>query len=121
MPAATPVPFCRLLAADHGATTVEFAAMLPLVVALALGAWQVLVAGQAAWLSGGAAAAAARAQAVGHDPRAAARRALPQPLHRGLGVRVRDGEVTVRVRVPAVVGSRSLGSFSARAHLRDQT
>jgi hypothetical protein len=95
--------------------------MLPLVVALALGAWQGLVAGQAAWLSAGAAQAAARAQAIGGDPRAAARRALPLPLHQGLGVRVQDGAVTVRVRIPAVVGSRSLGAFSSRAHLRDQT
>ncbi len=105
---------------DRGATTVDFVAILPVVVALALGSWQAAVAGQAAWLSGGAAAAAARAQAVGHDPREAAKGALPAPLHRGLRVRVRDGEVTVRVRVPAVVGSRHLWSFSARAHLRDQ-
>lgn len=109
------------IAADGGATSVEFVAMLPLVVALAFGGWQALVAGQAAWLSGGAAAAAARAQAVGHDPRAAARGALPQALRRGLRVRVRDGEVVVRVQVPTVVGSRSLGGFTSRAHLRDQT
>lgn len=121
MPAPAHTFLRRRCAADGGATSVEFVAMLPLVVALALGAWQGLVAGQAAWLSGGAAQAAARAQAIGGDPRTAARRALPEPLHRGLGVRVRDGEVTVRVRVPAVLGSRSLGAFSARAHLRDQT
>lgn len=95
--------------------------MLPLVVALALGAWQALLAAQAAWLSGGAAQAAARAQAIGEDPRAAARGALPSRLHRDLAVRVRGGEVTVRIRVPAVAGAGSLGSFSARAHLRDQT
>lgn len=110
----------RRTAADDGATTVEFVAMLPVVVALALGSWQGLVAGQAAWLAGGAAAAAARAQAVGTDPRAAAKRALPAPLQRGLRVSSRDGEVTVRVSIPTVVGSRRLGSFTARAHLRDQ-
>lgn len=121
MPAATSTSRRRRCAADDGATSVEFVAMLPLVVAIALGAWQGLVAGQAAWLSGGAAQAAARAQAIGEDPRTAARGALPRPLHRGLAVRVRDGEVTVRVPVPAVLGARSLGSFSARAYLRDQT
>lgn len=120
-----PVPTCtslvRRAASDGGSTSVEFVAMLPLVVVLAIGAWQGLVAGQAAWLSGGAAQAAARAQAIGADPRAAARGALPRPLQRELGVRVRDGVVTVRVGVPAVIGSRTIGVFSARAHLRDQT
>jgi hypothetical protein len=113
--------FRHRCAAEQGATSVEFVAMLPLVVALALGAWQGLVAGQAAWLSGGAAQAAARAQAVGEDPRDAARGALPRSLHRGLDVGVRDGAVTVQVRIPAVMGSRSLGVFSSRARLRDQT
>lgn len=117
---ATPLSLARRVRADAGATTVEFVAMLPVVVVLALAAWQVLVAAQAAWLSGGAAASAARAQAVGRDPRAAAERRLPDPLRRGLRVRVHDGEVTVRVAVPVVVGSGSLGAFSARAHLRDQ-
>lgn len=121
MPASARVSLRRRCVADGGATSVEFVAMAPLVVALALGAWQGLVAGQAAWLSGGAAQAAARAQAIGQDPRVAARRALPRSLHRGLRVGVRDGAVTVRVPVPAVAGSGSLGAFSARAHLRDQT
>lgn len=119
MPTSRPSSVARLRA-DAGTTTVEFVAMVPLIVALALGAWQGLVAGQAAWLSGGAAAAAARAQAVGADPEAAAKGALPASLHRELRVRVRDGEVTVRVRVPTVVGSARLGTLSARAHLRDQ-
>lgn len=121
MPPAPPASALRRCRADRGATSVELVAVLPLVVAVALGAWQGLVAGQAAWLSGGAAHAAARAQAIGEDPRAAARSALPRALHRGLAVRVGDDEVTVRVRVPVVLGARSLGSFSARAHLRDQT
>lgn len=109
------------LRADDGATTVEFVAMLPVVVVLALAAWQVLVAAQAAWLSGGAATAAARAQAIGADPRVAAKRRLPGPLQRGFRVRTKDGEVTVRVAVPVVVGRGSLGSFTSRAHLRDQS
>lgn len=115
-----PAVLAHRLRADSGAAAVEFVAVLPLVVALAFGAWQALLAGQAAWLSGGAAAAAARAQAVGDDPRAAARAALPAPLHRGLRVRVDDGDVVVRVTVPVVVGSGGLGTFTARAHLRDQ-
>ncbi|MBJ7332619.1 MAG: hypothetical protein JHC95_22175, partial [Solirubrobacteraceae bacterium] len=76
------------LASRAGTATVEFVALLPLIVVLALGAWQALVAGQAAWLSGGAAGAAARAVAVGTDPKAAARGALPRSLRAGLVVRV---------------------------------
>lgn len=110
----------RRLRAEDGATTVEFLAVLPIVIALAFGAWQALVAGQVAWLSGGAAASAARAQAVGKDPREAARASLPASLHRGLRVRVRDDEVVVRIAIPVVVGERRLGVVSARAHLRDQ-
>lgn len=111
----------RPLRAETGTASVELVALLPIVVALALGAWQALVAGQAAWLSGGAAAAAARAQAVGADPVRAARAALPAALRRGVRVRVGDdGDVVVRVAVPTVVGSRRLGTLTARAHLRDQ-
>ncbi|MFA9272073.1 MAG: hypothetical protein ACEQSX_15220, partial [Baekduiaceae bacterium] len=69
----------RRLRAQDGATSVEFVAVVPIVIALVFGAWQALVAGQVVWLSGGAAAAAARAHAVGGDPRAAARASLPAP------------------------------------------
>ncbi len=110
----------RRLRAQDGATSVEFVAVVPIVIALAFGAWQALVAGQVVWLSGGAAASAARAQAVGADPRAAARASLPASLHSGLRVRVHDDEVVVRIAIPVVVGERRLGAISARAHLRDQ-
>ena len=63
-----------------GQATVEFVALLPLVVVVALVCWQVVVAGQAVWLSGAAARSAARAAAVGGNARAAARGVLPQRL-----------------------------------------
>lgn len=110
----------RRLPEQAGATSIEFIAMLPFVVALALAAWQGVVAGQAAWLSGGAAGAAARAAAVGTDPKVAARGALPAALRSGVRVRVKDGEVTVRVPIRTVVGRARLGTISARALLRDQ-
>jgi hypothetical protein len=56
----------------------------------------------------GAARAAARAEAVGHDGAAAARSALPRSLERGLQVeRKRSGTVRVRVHVPLLVPGRS--------------
>jgi hypothetical protein len=65
--------------------------------------WQLLLAGQAAWLVANAARVAARAQVVGRDPKAAARSSLPSYLESHLEV-VGDGHrVRVRVRVPLVV------------------
>ena len=51
-------------------------ALLPLVALLAMVLWQAAVAGQAVWLAGSAARAAARAHAVGGQPLNAARDVL---------------------------------------------
>ena len=48
-----------------GQASVETVALLPLVVVVGALLWQAVVAGQALWLSGAAARAAARAAAVG--------------------------------------------------------
>ena len=72
---------------QSGQATVELMALLPLVAVLGTLLWQGVVAGQAIWFSGSAARAAARAQAIGHDARAAARRVLPKRLESGLTVR----------------------------------
>src|SRR5512144_1933705 len=102
---------------ERGQATVELVALLPVLVLVALVLWQAVVAGQAVWLAGAAAREAARARAVGDDPRQAARTVLPRSLERGLAVR-RDGDgVLVRVRLPAVVGGARLGSVAARARL----
>jgi hypothetical protein len=110
-------------ARERGQATVEFVALLPLAAMLAGVLWQAAVAGQAVWLAGSAARAAARASAVGGDARAAARRVLPARLERGLIVtRVgggRDG-VRVTIAVPAIVGDGNVGGVSARARLQDQ-
>jgi hypothetical protein len=83
--------------------------------------WQLAVAGQAVWLAGGAARAAARARAVGANGLAAARAALPARLERGLRVQTGDdGEVSVRVSVPRVVGQRPLTTITARARFEPQ-
>jgi hypothetical protein len=53
------------LRSTRGQASVELVALLPLLALNALALWQGVVAAQAAWLAGGAARAAARAQALG--------------------------------------------------------
>jgi hypothetical protein len=110
-------------ARERGQATVELVALLPLMAVLAAALWQAAVAGQAVWLAGSAARAAARASAVGADAGAAARRVLPARLERGLVVRRAgggDGGVRVTITVPAIVGDGRLGGVTARARLQDQ-
>jgi pilus assembly protein CpaE len=79
-------------------------AAVPFVLLLAALAWQLALAGHAAWMSAHAARAGARADAVGRDARAAARSALPRDLRRGLRVeRPRGGGVRVSAAVPALL------------------
>jgi hypothetical protein len=106
---------------QRGQASVELVALLPVLLALVTVAWQAALAGQAVWLSGGAARAAARARAVGGDPVAAARAALPPALERLVGVRAaRDGGVVVALGVPAVVGGGRLATVHARARFAPQ-
>jgi hypothetical protein len=100
---------------QSGQAAVELVAVLPVLVALLAGVWQVALLGHASWSAAAAARAAARAHALGFDPRAAARAHLPLALERGLRVREseRSGEVTVTVRVPSVIGGERVGRVSA--------
>ena len=87
-----------------GQASVELLGALPALLLLVLVAWQLALAGHAAWLAGNAARVAARADAVGADPARAARGALPARLRRGLTVAERDGgRIDVRVRIPVVL------------------
>jgi hypothetical protein len=111
----------RPLKTEDGQAAVELVAALPFVVLLAAILWQAALAGQAAWLAGSAARAAARAQAVGGDPASAARGVLPTRLERGLRVRLRaGGGVTVTVPVPLVAGGGRLTTVDARARFEPQ-
>jgi hypothetical protein len=106
---------------ESGQASVELVALLPVVAVLAVALWQAVVAGQAAWLAGSSARAAARASAIGGDARAAAASALPGALRRGLRVDERpDGTVRVRIGVPSVVGAGRLATFSSTARLQAQ-
>ena len=111
----------RAIREQRGQAAVELVAVLPLLALVALVLWQFAVAGQAAWLAGAAARAAARAHAIGGDERAAARGVLPSGLEHGLRVRARDdGSVTLSLAVPSVVGGR-LTRISSHARFEPQS
>jgi pilus assembly protein CpaE len=89
------------LSSERGQASVELIGVLPLALLAMLIAWQLALAGHTLWLCAHAARVAARAEAVGRDPAAAARSALPRAMERGLRVtRRREGGVGVSVRVP---------------------
>jgi pilus assembly protein CpaE len=96
------VPF--LPDSERGQASVELLGVVPAALVAALVGWQLVLAGHTMWLSAQAARVAARADAVGRSPVAAARSALPRSLEHGLDVsRRREGGVVVHVRVPLVV------------------
>jgi hypothetical protein len=105
-----------------GQASVELVALLPLLAVIGGVLWQIAVAGQAVWLAGAAARAAARAVAVGGDAPAAARGALPPRLEHGLRVTATGdrGAVRVAVRVPSVLTGGSLTTVSGTAAFPDQ-
>ena len=105
---------------SSGQASVEFVALLPLVVVLGTVLWQMVVAGQAAWSSAGAARAAARAHAVGGDPVAAARGALPDALRGGVRVRAVGEGGRVAVAVPLILTGTRLATIDSSARLPPQ-
>lgn len=117
IPPPTPAP--QRQAAERGQASVELVAALPLVLLAAAVAWQLALAGHALWLVAHAARAAARADAVGRSPRAAARSAVPRSLERGLEVgRMREGGVRVSLQVPLLLPAwRAPVSVSASSSL----
>jgi hypothetical protein len=101
---------------ERGQASIELVAVVPaLLVCLTIAAQAVLV-GWALWSAGTAARAGARAQEVGSDAEAAARRALPDPLRGTAGIRTGDG-VRVRVRIPAILPGISLPPVAASSTL----
>jgi hypothetical protein len=88
----------RLLASQHGQSTVELVALLPLLVALGLGLFSLLAAGRAHEDAAQAAEAGAVALLHDGDPRAAACAALGRPERCRAGVRIAGRRVTVSVR-----------------------
>lgn len=106
---------------DSGQASVEFVLLLPLVAVAFLGSMQAVLFAHAAWAAGQAAEAAARAGAVGADPRTAARSALPTHLERHLRLQdAGDGTAEVRVAVPRLVPALDLGHVAGRARFEPQ-
>jgi hypothetical protein len=106
----------RTIRRSSGQASVEFVALLPLLAAFLALAAQVVVAGWALWSAGNAARAGARAEEVGSDAEAAARRALPGALRPGALIKRSDG-VRVQVRIPALVPGVELPAISAASRL----
>ena len=103
---------------ERGQAAVELLGVLPAALLVALAAWQLVLAGQSAWLAARAAHSAARAQAVGKDPERAARSAIPSPLRRGLRVRAApDGTVAVRLGFRSPLVRDRVVRFSSQARL----
>jgi len=101
-----------------GQASVELVALLPLLVAVALGVFQALAAGVAVELARHAAHDGAVALAEGRDGVAAARAALPGWARSRLQVEVQGMRVHVRVTPPALLprlGERLAASASADA------
>ena len=90
---------------DRGQASVEFLAVLPVVLVIALAAAQLLAVGYSSVLAGNAAEAGALALAGGGDPRAAARAAVPGWSLARARVTVEGGEVSVRLRPPTLLRS----------------
>jgi hypothetical protein len=89
--------------AQRGQATVETMILLPVVVLLAIAAWQGVLIGWTAVEAQDAARQAARAALGGERVADAARAALPGSMREGLEARTADGAVTVRVHVPSIL------------------
>lgn len=85
---------------ERGQASLELLGMLPLLVAVALAAAQLLAVGYSSVLAGNAAEAGALALAGGGDPRASVRDALPGWSRAHARVSVSGGEVQVELRPP---------------------
>jgi hypothetical protein len=88
---------------EHGQSTVELVAMLPLLFVVVLAAAQLLVAGAASEYAGHAAEAGVVAHLEGGDPAQAARAAVPGWSRSRLTVSVHGPTVGVTVRPPSLV------------------
>jgi|SRR6186997_3569309 len=101
---------------EEGTASVELVAAVPFLLLAVLAAVQIALAGQALWSAGVAARVGARAAAVGDDPTAAARSALPPTMRRGAEVE-QNGGVSVTVKIPLLIPSLPDVRVGARSAL----
>jgi TadE-like protein len=122
MPPRPPTTPRRAVYGEMGQATVELVALLPVLAALLVALWQVVLVGYAEWAASAAARAAARADAVGADPARAARAHLATSLEHGLHVHAaEEGTVDVAIRIPTLPGVPSLGHARAVGHFEPQS
>ena len=106
---------------ERGQASVELVAMVPVAVAVALAALQLLAAGATRELAGHAAGAGAIALLQRTDPRTAARDAVPGWSRGRLAVSVQGSRVTVRMRPPTLLpGLAEVLETTVRADAGDQ-
>lgn len=96
-------PSPRAAGGARGQASIELLATLPLLLATAAAAFQLLAVGYSSVLAGNAAEAGALALAGGANARAGAREALPGWSRARAQVSVRGGEVRVDLRPPALL------------------
>jgi hypothetical protein len=101
---------------ERGQASIELVATIPLVLVVTLMVAQLAVAGYALWSAGAAARAGARADYVGGDGEAAARRALPPPLRSRASINDADG-ISVRVKAPGLLPGIPPVPVTAKADL----
>lgn len=88
---------------QRGQASVETVALVPLLLALAAGAWQGLLIAWALVAAGHAAGAGAHAELAGGRVRPAVVAALPATMRAGLQLKVGRTSVHVRVAVPSLI------------------
>jgi hypothetical protein len=102
---------------ERAQASVELIAAIPALLLLALLVVQAGLAGWTLWSAQNAARAGSRAAAVGGDPEAAARSALPGQLREGATVQGGD-VIRVRVQAPRVASTVPPFNVEAGAHLQ---
>jgi hypothetical protein len=106
---------------ERGTASIELVAAVPFLLLALAAAAQIALAGQALWSASVAARAGARAALIGADPKAAARRALPEAMRDGAVVEEdeEDGAVSVKVPVPTLLPQLPEVKVGARSGLGD--
>ncbi|CAN5568797.1 hypothetical protein BH10ACT11_BH10ACT11_15830 [soil metagenome] len=100
---------------DRGQATVEFAAVIPIVVLACLAVAQLSVFGFGLWSASGAARAGARAALVGGNAERVAADAVPAPFHAEATV---DGaRVRIELRPPSLLPGVRMPAISTSAGL----
>jgi Flp pilus assembly protein TadG len=106
---------------DRGQATVEFLAIVPLLVLVGLALWQSVAVVERATLAADGARAVARAVALGADPRTALERAIPAEDVAKAVIHKSRSVISVSLPVKLVVTGGPLTRVTASAGFPEQT